>query len=89
MKAQCPELEVFFITVLTFSWNRRGALLLLLRDAGRDVKWFCVSRLAHGANERGFVGPMRTNCELEHDSVVGREGIEGSLLDLNADVCDA
>ena len=32
---------------------------------------------------------MRTDRELAHDGVVGREGVKGSLLDLNADVCDA
>lgn len=36
----------------------------------------------------GGIGPLQINRELEHDGVVGREGIEGSLLDLNADVCD-
>lgn len=61
----------------------------LLREAGRDVRQFCVSRLVQGANGRGFIGPLHTDRELEHDSVVGREGIKGSLLDLNADVCDA
>ena len=38
---------------------------------------------------RGFVDPSRTDRELEHDGVVGREGIEGPLLDLDADVRDA
>lgn len=37
----------------------------------------------------GFVGPSRTDCELEHDGVIGREGVEGPLLDLDADVRDA
>lgn len=38
---------------------------------------------------RGFVGPSRTDRELEHDGVIGREGVEGPLLDLDADVRDA
>ena len=38
---------------------------------------------------RGFVDPSRTDRELEHDGVVGREGVEGPLLDLDADVRDA
>ena len=37
----------------------------------------------------GGIGSLHTDRELEHDSVVGREGIKGPLLDLNADVCDA
>lgn len=47
-----------------------------MRDADRDVRWFCVSGLAHGANGRGFVGPMRTNCELERDL----EGVSQKVL---------
>lgn len=35
------------------------------------------------------IGPLHTDRELEHDSVVGCEGIKGPLLDLDADVRDA
>lgn len=35
------------------------------------------------------LAPRAADRELEHDGVVGREGVEGPLLDLDADVRDA
>lgn len=35
------------------------------------------------------LAPRAADRELEHDGVVGREGVEGPLLDLDANVRDA
>lgn len=47
----------------------------------------CAAPIPKG--HAGGIGPLHTDRELEHDSVVGCEGIKGPLLDLDADVRDA